>query len=276
MPSSFRGFETFTSVFQTVQKKRILWPIWAMILLVAPSGAQQTPQRPAPPDGQASPQMPAQNPAQEETPVTLPPGTQLALILTHPVDSKVMHRGDKVFAQTTDPVLAGDQVAIPAGAFVQGKVEELTRQGSRAKLLMQSVSIAFPDGYVLNVNGPLEIESEEGTAWINPSAGAKAGAVLAPLIGSGLGTAIGAAVHTTQTTSFGGMTMTSNTPKGVAIGGVSGLAAGTIASFVLLARSHHFYVTEGSPLEMVLPHPVTLARAPAADATRAAAAAAQL
>lgn len=159
---------------------------------------------------------------------------------------------------------------------MQGKVEELTRQGSRAKLLMQSVSIAFPDGYVLNVNGPLEIESEEGTAWINPSAGAKAGAVLAPLIGSGLGTAIGAAVHTTQTTSFGGMTMTSNTPKGVAIGGVSGLAAGTIASFVLLARSHHFYVTEGSPLEMVLPHPVTLARAPAADATRAAAAAAQL
>src|SRR5437588_4492827 len=44
---------------------------------------------PISPQGQA----PAQNSAQEQTPITLPPGTQLALILTHPVDSKVMHRG---------------------------------------------------------------------------------------------------------------------------------------------------------------------------------------
>ena len=123
---------------------------------------------------------------------------------------------------------------------------------------MQSFSVALPDGSVVNIKGPLEITSGEGTAWRNPSDGAKVGAVLAPFIGSGLGTATGAAAHTTQTTTFAGMTMTSPTPKGMAIGSITGLAAGSIVSFVLLARSHHFYVGEGSPLEMTLPRPVTV------------------
>lgn len=261
------------SLVRILRKMQILWPILAILLLALPGGAQQTqpsaqgqqgPSRPdAPPTGQEAPQEPAQNPS----PVTLPPGTELALILTHPIDSKTMRRGDTVFAETTAPVFADNLVAIPAGVFVQGKVEKLTRQGSRAKLVMQSVSVALPDGSVVNIKGPLEVASGEGTAFRNPSDGAKAGAVLAPLIGMGLGTAIGEAAHTTQTTTFAGMTMTNQTLKGVTIGGITGLAAGTIASFVLVARSHHFYVAEGSPLEMVLPHPVTIAAGQSAEAS---------
>jgi hypothetical protein len=179
-----------------------------------------------------------------------------------------MHRGSTVFAETTAPVLMDTQVVVPAGAFVQGKVEKLTREGSRADLLMQSVSIALPDGSVVNMKGPFEITSGEGTAWRNPSDGAKAGAVLAPFIGSGLGTAIGVAAHTTQTNNFGGTTITTRTPNGMAIGSITGLAAGTIVSFVLLARSHHFIVGEGSPLEMTLARPVTVQSDQAADAAR--------
>jgi hypothetical protein len=262
------------SLARNLRKMQTLWLILAILLLALPGGAQQTqetqpsaqgqqgPPRPdAPPVEQEAPQEPAQNPS----PVTLPPGTQLALILTHPIDSKTMRRGDTVFAETTAPVFADNLVAIPAGAFVQGKVEKLTRQGSRARLLMQSVSVALPDGSVAVIKGPLEITSGEGTAFRNPSDGAKAGAVLAPLIGMGLGTAIGEAAHTTQTTTFAGMTMTSQTLKGVTIGGITGLAAGTIASFVLVARSHHFYVGEGSPLEMTLPRPVTVGGGQATD-----------
>lgn len=262
------------STVGNLRKMQILWPILAILLFALPSGAQQTqpsaqgqqgPPRPdAPPAEQEAPQEPAQNPS----PVTLPPGTQLALILTRPIDSKTMRRGDTVFAETTAPVFADDLVAIPAGAFVQGKVEKLTRQGSRAKLLMQSVSVALPDGSVVNIKGPLEVASGEGTAFRNPSDGAKAGAVLAPLIGLGLGTAIGEAAHTTQTTTFAGMTMTSQTLKGVTIGGITGLAAGTVASFLFVARSHHFYVVEGSPLDMTLPRPVTIAGGQSAEAAR--------
>ena len=250
----------------------------AIFLLLSASGkAQQTQQAPqappgpqegAPLDATPSRQEPPQAPAQNSAPLTLPAGTQLALVLTHPIDSKATRRGDTVFAETTAPVFADDQVVIPAGAFVQAKVEKLSRRGSRADLLMQSVSVALPDGSVVNIKGPVEVTSGEGTALRNPGNTAKVLALVAPFVGSGLGTAIGEAAHTTETTTFAGMTMTSQTLKGVTIGGITGLAGGTIVSFVLMARTRHFYVGEGSPLEMVLWHPVTLARGPADNTTR--------
>jgi hypothetical protein len=257
---------------RNLRKTQILWLILAILLLALPSGAQQTQhsphgqQGPPAPEGPLNQQGSLQGPAQNPAPITLPVGTQLALILTHPVDSKTMHRGDTVFAETTAPVLADNQVVIPPGAFVQGKVEKLTRQGSRAELLMQSLSVALPDGSVVNIRGPFEITSGEGTAWRNPSEGAKAGAVLAPFIGGALGTAIGVAAHTTETTNFGNSTITTSTPKGMAIGSITGLAAGTVVSLVLIARSHHFIVGEGSPLEMTLPRPVTITSVQAASA----------
>lgn len=265
MPSNIRIRRSFSCFFQTATKMRVLCPILAIFPFATPSGAQQTQQ--APPQEQGSPQAPAQNPQPSEPSITLPAGTQLALVLTHPIDSRATHRGDPVFAQITDPVPLGNQVVIPPGAAVQGKVDRLARQGTRAELWMRSASISFPDGYVVNISGPLEIKGGEGTAWTNPSSSAKAGAVLAPLIGSGLGTAIGLAAHTTQTTNFAGTTMTTDTPKGMAIGSITGLAAGVVVSVVLLARSHQFYVQGGAPLEMVLTHPVTFARGSAYDST---------
>ena len=273
MPSMIRHVLAPRSVSRILVE--VVVPIFAILLLAAASAAEPSPQAPPTPPGPSrpqaqaseprSPQEPVQNPPLAETRATLPAGTQLALVLTHPIDSKALHRGDTVFAQTTDPVLVSNQVVIPEGAFVQGQVEKLTRQGSRAELSLESASVAFPDGYVVHLSGPVKIESSEGTAWRNPSDGAKTGAILAPLLGSGLGTAIGAAAHTTERTSFAGMTMTSSTPKGVAIGSLTGLAAGAVVSFVLVARSHAFYVAEGAPLEMVLPHAVELSRGAPAD-----------
>jgi hypothetical protein len=212
-----------------------------------------------------------QNPAPNESPITIPAGTHLAMALTHPVDSKTIHRGGEIFAQTTSPVIVANQVVIPAGTFVQGKVDKLTRRGSRGELLMQSVSVVFPNGYVASIGGPLNMESDEGTAWNNPSSAAKAGIIAAPLAGLGIGAAIGAAQHTTQSSTLGGTTISSSTPKGLAIGSIVGLAAGGAVSLVLLARSHHFYVQEGSPLEMALPQPVTLAQAQTTNTESAAA-----
>ena len=147
MPSSIRRLNAFSTVFWTAPKMRTLWRFLAIFVLAAPSGAQQP--EPVPPNEQGSPQAPAQNPPPGESPVTLPGGMQFALVLTHPIDSKVTHRGDPVFAQITDPVLVGHQVVIPAGTFAQGKVEKLRRQASRAELWIESVSLAFPDGYVV-------------------------------------------------------------------------------------------------------------------------------
>jgi hypothetical protein len=254
------------------RKRQSLWPIQGVFLLAITSMMQERPQVTTGAESQAGVQSPSQAPAEnaaaDETSATLPAGTRLVLILTHPVDSRATHRGDEIYTETTAPVTLDKRVVVPAGTFVQGKVERLTRHGTRAEMVMRSVSIVFPDGYVTNIGGPMTIESEEGTAWINPGTSTKAGVVAAPLVGLGLGAAIGAAAHTTQTTNFAGMTMSTSTPKGIAIGSAVGLAAGSIVSLVLLARSHHFYMATGSELDMVLPQAVTLAQGQRAHAGR--------
>ena len=258
MTASSGGSCFFSSVW--VIDKKLQTFLFVTLLAVATCAAQQVPTQRAQ----------AENQAPEETPITIPAGTHLALALTHPVDSKATHRGDEIFAQTTSPVIVANQVVIPAGTFVQGKVEKMTRRGSRGELLMQSVSVVFPNGYVATINGPLNMESDEGTAWNNPSAAEKTGIFVAPLAGLGIGAAIGAAQHTTDSSSLGGTTLTASSPKGLAIGSLVGLAAGGAVALVLLARSHHFYVQEGSPLEMSLPRPVTLAQVPTTNTEAAA------
>src|SRR5438270_6012770 len=62
--------------------------------------------------------------------------------------------------------------------------------------------------------------------------------------------------------------------EGLGIGSLAGLGTGAVVSFVLLAGSHHFYVQEGSPLEISLPQPVTLAQTQTSQTDNAAAASA--
>jgi hypothetical protein len=230
----------------------------SFLFAVSASTAQQGTSAAEPPDNPRTQE--SINPESQPTTITIPAGTHLALALTHPVDSRTTHRGDEIFAQTTSPLIVSSQVAIPAGTFVQGKVDKMNRRGTRGELLMQSLSVVFPNGYVAVIKGPLTMETDEGTAWSNPSSSEKVGMFAAPLAGLGIGAAIGAAQHTTESSTLGGTTLTASTPKGLAIGSLVGLAAGGAVSLLLLARSHHFYVEEGSPLELSLPQPVTLAQ----------------
>lgn len=195
-----------------------------------------------------------------ESTVTVPAGTRFALVLTHPVNSKTTHRGDEVYAQISAPVAAGAQAVIPAGTFVQGQVQKLSRRGSRGEFLMQSVSLIFPNSYVLPVTGPVNIESDEETAYRNPSGRAKVLAIAAPLAGAGVGALIGSAAHTTQSMPFGGQTLTTSSPVGVGIGSMIGLAGGGVVSLVLLTRSPQFFVDVGSTMEMTLPRDLILSQ----------------
>jgi hypothetical protein len=239
------------------------------ILSAAVTGiGQQTPASQTDLQSNPPPASRSENRVQGAATITVPAGTRLALVLTHPIDSKSTHRGDQIDTQTTAPVTVGDQVVIPAGTFLQGKVAKLARKGNRGEFLMQSISLVFPDGYVANVAGPINIESDEGTAWPYPSGRTIAGAIAAPLAGAGIGALIGNAAHTTQSSTLGGTTITAGSPKGIAIGSVIGLAAGGVVSLILLARSHSFYVDVGSPMETTLPQPLTLAANQVADAVR--------
>ncbi|HZE26168.1 MAG TPA: hypothetical protein VE083_02220 [Terriglobales bacterium] len=118
-------------------------------------------------------------------------GNQIRAGADKPVASRTTHRRDEIYAQTVAPIVVGDQVVVPSGTFVQGKLDRLARNGTRAEMLLQSASVIFPDGFVANAAGPVKVESEEGTAWRVAGGGNIAGAIAAPLAGLGLGTLIG-------------------------------------------------------------------------------------
>lgn len=266
---------------------------WLVLLLSAALMARaiaQAPPQPstapgdlpsAPPSGSPRNTSPADN-----TRITIPVGTRIPLVLTRPLNSNAVHSGDAVFAQVTNPVMVDDEVAIPAGTFVRGKVEKLTRRGTQGELLMHSASLVLGSGSVVELGGPITIESEQWTAWNNPEGRAKAGIILAPLVGSGLGMLIGNATDKTQTTTLGGglmpsggfgglpgpmqpvpgLTVTTRSHTGLVVGSAVGGAVGFVTSLALMAHSHQFYLEEGSPLAMTLPNPVSLTHAQIAEA----------
>jgi hypothetical protein len=264
--------------------------VGCIVLLSAICHAQQVDQLPDAPVPQllaqvSPPEPPPQAPPASSANITIPAGTRLQLVLTHPVDSHATSQGDAIFAQTTSPVLVGDQVAIPGGTYLQGKVEKLSRNGTRAEMLMQSVSLVFPNGYVAPAGGPVNIESEQWTAWNNPHGRTKAAIVLAPILGLGLGFGIGAATDRPHTIAAPVLApppgfpplpplppITVNTHSGLGIGGVVGGAAGGIAALILAARNRQFYIEEGSPLALSLPQAVTLTQSQVDAANQKAAA----
>lgn len=238
-----------------------LWPslILGFVLIALGCFAQQQPST----HSQTQPQVPADSPSQAQSSatadhatLTLPAGTKITLVLTHQLVSRSIHRGDDVYAQTTFPVTTGSQVAIPPGAFVQGKIEKLARKGNRGELQMQSTSVVFPNGYVASVAGPAKMEGEEGTALRDPSNGAKAGAMAA--LGAPMaGALIGAASSGTYSRA-----------AGAAIGGGVGLGVGVVTALVLLTQGNHFAMDVGAPMDMVLQQPLTLDKGQVDEAIR--------
>ena len=250
------------------------------VTCMAQDHAQAPPQPPSSPEAETSAQTPAKS-----SPVTLPAGTRIALVLTHDIQSRSMRRGDDIYAQITSPVNSGTQMVIPPGTFVQGTVDKLQRQGGRAELHLQSMSITFPDGYVAPIAGPVTLESDEGYALKDPGQRRMIGFVALPAAGAGLGALIGHSVASSQNS-----TITSSLPPGctgpppfcissslsvppnkgesTVIGAAVGGAVGFVASLVLLASSHNFFLDVGTPVEMILRQPLFLEEPQVADAVR--------
>lgn len=246
--------------------------------------AQET-QTPGPMPLPTAPSGYKTSPAPKEVRIVIPVGTSIPLVLTRYLNSHDIRSGDAVFAQVSNPVMVGDQIAIPAGTFVRGKVQELRRNGTRGELLMRSAALLM-GSEVVDMGGPVKIESEEWTAWNNPGGGTKAGIILAPIVGTGLGMAIGAATDKPHTFTLGGgsmpsggfgglpgptvpvpgLTVTEKPHNGLMIGSAVGTGVGLITSLTLLARSHQFYLEEGSPLHLTVQTPVSVTAAQIADA----------
>ena len=278
-----------TTAFLFLAKARIKqgMVLTAPLLLAIAVLGQET----SPPAQQTNPQtsspgaLSSAKPAPEATAITVPAGTSIALVLTHPIESRYIHHGDDIYAQVISPIAAGNQVVIPAGILVEGKVDKLGRNGSRGELYLQSMSITYPDGYVASVAGPITLESDEGYAWKDPGNGRIVGAIAFSAAGVGIGALIGHSVANTSPQTItstlppgctgpppgcltSSVTAPGSTGKSTFIGAAVGGAIGAVVSIALLFSSHNFFLDVGSPVEMVLPHPLTLEQVQVADAIR--------
>jgi hypothetical protein len=279
------------SDFRSLAKTQInqTFVLTTTLLLTIASFAQQSTPTPQTRDSQSATPDPVASaaPAPGAAIVSVPAGTRIALVLTQPIQTRYVHRGDDIYAQTTSPVTSGNEVVIPPGTFVQGKVDKFERRGGRGEIHLQSMSITFPDGYVTPIAGPIALESSDGYALKDPGKGRLIGAFALPAAGLGLGTLIGRALSSSQGTTINTslppscgvptpgcmnnistFTFPPDRVKSMAIGGAIGLAAGGIASLALVLNTHHFFLDVGAPVEMVLQHPISLQQDEVADAIR--------
>jgi len=182
--------------------------------------------------------------------LTVPSVTKIPLTLKQGITTKSARPGDPVYAQTAFPITQNNQIAIPAGTFVQGEVLRVVRPGrvkGRAELQMSFTSMIFPNGYTIMLGGSVQntpgstytsMKGKEGTIQGDSTKGKDVGTVVASSIpGAGIG-AIAA----------GG--------KGAAIGAASGGMLGLAT--VLLTRGPEIQLGTGDSVEMVVESSIEL------------------
>jgi hypothetical protein len=167
---------------------------------------------------------PAPKPA-ASTPLVVPAGTQLAVALVTPLNSKTAKVGDPVQAQLQSDVMVDGRRAVAAGATVNGAVTQVV-SGSRKIGGTPSLGVTF-DSLILGSGASVPIsgqlvqqgKSETGRDTAKIVGGAAAGAILGHQIDDDKGSVIGGLL--------GGAAGTAAAQK---TGGEVDLPAGTVAT----------------------------------------------
>ena len=131
--------------------------------------------------------------------VTIPDGTELSIRLIDPLDSEKNQVGDRFRATLGHSIYVGDQVAVPMGADVEGRVVDV--KGSTHFTGKSVLAVELTN---LSLNGKnYELHTQEfrreGAARGKNTAekvggGAALGAIIGAIAGGGKGAAIGATV----------------------------------------------------------------------------------
>ena len=183
--------------------------------------------------------------------LVIPAGTKVLLSLIHPISTKSARVGDGVYLRSSFPVTIEDQMAIPAGTYVQGEITDVKRPGKvkgRAELRFRFNTLIFPSGYTLSLPAAVEdvpamenakMKDNEGTIQANGTKGRDAATV-------GSTTATGALIGL----SAGGK----GSAIGAGIGGVTGLA------IAMLTRGNDVRLEPGTAVEMVFQRRLLLSR----------------
>ena len=181
----------------------------------------------------------------------IPAGTKVALALKQAISTKTAKEGDAVYAQTNFPVVIDERILIPAGTYVQGKINHIQRGGhvkGRAELLIHFTSLIYPSGYTVMLPGAVEnvpgaehatTKGSEGKIQQDSDTGKKLETVAKT---AGTGAAIGG--------------VSTGSWKGAGIGG--GIGAGVGAAIGLLSRGGDVRLEPGTSVEMVIQRDIPL------------------
>lgn len=190
------------------------------------------------------------SPEPEKSLLTIPAGTSIPLSLKQAISTKSARTGDPVYAETAFPFVVNERVVIPAGTYIQGKIERVQRGGhvkGRAEVLIHFTSMIYPSGYTVMLGGSIEntpgaektsMKDSEGTIRQDSDAGKKAE--------TAAGTAATGAT-------IGGVT---NGLKGAGIGAAAGGAAGLAIG--MLSRGADVRLEAGTSIQMEIQREVTV------------------
>jgi hypothetical protein len=210
-----------------------------MLGLAAALPAQETP----------SQEPKASEPKPEVKAFTVEPGTHIPLSLINSVSTKNSVPGDRVYLETSFPILVDGKIVIPPGSYVEGTITQVQRPGKvkgRGEFHLRFDSLTLPNGTTrdfrarvsgLDGRASEELDRKEGSI---KSEGNKSGDVRTVAETAAAGASVGALAGSVS--GAAGM--------GAGIGAAAGAAAGLVG--VLFTRGPEAVLAKGTTLEMVL------------------------
>src|SRR5580765_6165099 len=88
-------------------------------------------------------------PALAQTEYVVAPGTKVALSLINSISTKHSTAGDRVYLETSFPVLVNGKIVIPVGSYVAGTVTDIKKPGrvkGKGELYIRFDSLTLPNG----------------------------------------------------------------------------------------------------------------------------------
>ena len=187
--------------------------------------------------------------AQDPAPFLIEAGTKVPLVMINSVSTRHAAEGDRLYLETSFPILANGRIVIPPGSFVAGTITSAKRGGrvkGKAELFLRFDSLTLPNGVTRDFRARVggidgrssqQLDRSEGKITADSTKGADARTI-------GEGAAGGASIGVIAGSVAGRPGM------GAGIGAAAGAAAGLMG--VLLTRGQDVVLARGTTVEMVL------------------------
>ncbi|MCX6607379.1 MAG: hypothetical protein NTV52_27865 [Acidobacteria bacterium] len=187
--------------------------------------------------------------AQDPAPFLVEAGTKVPLVMINSVSTRHAAEGDRLYLETSFPILANGRIVIPPGSYVSGTITSAKRGGrvkGKAELFLRFDSLTLPNGVTRDFRARVggidgrssqQLDRSEGKITADSTKGADARTI-------GEGAAGGASIGVIAGSVAGRAGM------GAGVGAAAGAAAGLMG--VLLTRGQDVVLARGTTVEMVL------------------------